>query len=211
MTHPACDDGNYPFKPLFDDKCFNTVDRRVVYMILFLSCYFLQDLMIALIIVKGKSSADQLMNVHHVVSFSSCIICLYAGYGTVYVGLLTSLMEYSSLPVNYRALMTPEELFGPVGMVNNILFLVLYTIFRVCLLPFTTWKLWMTINQVWTYISASRQFWLAFVSIEFLILTVLSYYWFFTILKMLAKFIGLIKKDKKGENLIPWRKIGEKK
>ena len=153
LLNPICQDGyREPFAPLKDDLCFNTVDKRAVYMILWLGAYMTSDGFTAMFVVKGNTQLDKLMNLHHFISASSCLGCLGVGYGYVYIGLLTTLMEYSTLPVNYRALFTYEEVVGTLGNVTNITFFVLYTIFRIILLPYVTYKIWITIGYIDPYI-----------------------------------------------------------
>jgi hypothetical protein len=150
------------------------------------------------------------MNIHHFVSSSATLSCLGVGYGYVYIGLLTTLMEYSTLPVNYRSLYTYEEVVGDIGNVTNLSFFGLYTIFRIILLPYVSYKIWQTVGFITPYIGPITKVFMWYGLILFLFLMILSYYWYIGILKVVAKSLGLIKRsgEKKADDLSPWRKIG---
>jgi len=106
-------------------------------------------------------------------------------------------------------MMTLTEINSPVGNANSYLFFVLYTIFRVILLPFIAWKHWKTVVSVWPYLNDTRKFSGTIGIIQLAALTIMSYYWYYGLLKVLGKMLGLIDKKSKEEDLMPWRKIGE--
>lgn len=167
----------------------------------------LGDLCVSLFVIKGKTTQDMLMNVHHFLSFSSCIICLGVGYGFVYAGMLTTLMEYSTIPVNYRTLMVYSEVVGPIGNFTDLLFFVLYTVFRIFLLPYITWKIYMCIGNMEPYLDTTTKFFMYTVYVEFILLTIMSYYWYIGLLKVIGKALGFIKRGSKAEdNQKPWLK-----
>jgi len=56
LYYPRCADGDRePFAPLKDDVCWNTVDKRVVYMILWMAAYFFSDGYTAAFVIRGKT------------------------------------------------------------------------------------------------------------------------------------------------------------
>ena len=56
LMYPRCQDGDRsPLAPLFDDVCFNTIDKRAVYMVLWLGGYMLSDFYTAAFVIKGKT------------------------------------------------------------------------------------------------------------------------------------------------------------
>jgi hypothetical protein len=56
LLFPRCQDGDRePFAPLMDVLCFNTVDKRAVYMILWLGAYMVSDGYTGIFVIKGKT------------------------------------------------------------------------------------------------------------------------------------------------------------
>ena len=56
LLFPRCQDGyREPFAPITDVLCFNTVDKRAVYMILWLGAYMVSDGYTGMFVIKGKT------------------------------------------------------------------------------------------------------------------------------------------------------------
>ena len=98
MIYPACDDP-YPFKAIKDDLCLLQVDKKHVYCILITLSYFIYDFIISIFVSEFN---DREFLAHHFMGLSATVCCLVPGWGTICVGQLTIMMEYSTPYVNYR-------------------------------------------------------------------------------------------------------------
>jgi len=144
--------------------------------------------------VEVDSFEEKLAVLHHVVGFSGSIACLYGGYGLISLGQLVSLMEISTLALNYRVMMVKEELSTGLGLINNIVFFLLFTVFRVFMLPFLVFKIYVSYGYAWEMLTASRKVCFAYAGLQLIILLLLNYYWYYGVLKMVARTLGFCKR-----------------
>ena len=49
------------------------------------------------------------MRMHHIMAFTLVALALSLGSGAVAIGQMTIILEFSTLPINYRSLMHKEE------------------------------------------------------------------------------------------------------
>jgi len=162
--------------------------------------YFFADFYTSLFMIKTKELEEKrlsglIMILHHVLGLTLCSACLLGGYGFVTTGQLVTMLEYSTVCINYRYMMSLQEHVSVLGIINIISFINLFVIFRVMLLPFASWKLYMVYTNTWTYLSPLRRGCFYFGMTQFALLIVMNYYWFFLILQKIAQIAGLIKKE----------------
>ena len=67
------------------------------------------DFLVAFFIVKGDSTMEKAMNLHHIMGFGSCFVSIFGGFGLPTIGQLTIMTEFSTLPLNYRSFLTKDE------------------------------------------------------------------------------------------------------
>lgn len=127
------------------------------------------------------------MDVHHIIGFTISILSVFGGYGCITTGQLVTMLEFSTVSINYRSLMIKEELTTVLGILNIMSFIILFTVFRVILLPYTAFKIIMVIEHTWIYLTPFRKLCYIICCILFTILFLINYYWYFLILRMVGK------------------------
>ena len=91
-------------------------------------------------------------------------------------------------------MLNKQEIKGIRGHLVNALFIILFTVFRVILLPFLIYKIYLTGNEQWEKFSTLQTIcylYFAFISV---LIVLMNYYWYYKVLVILAKMIGCIKK-----------------
>jgi hypothetical protein len=129
---------------------------------------------------------------HHVLGVSGCLIGDYAGYGLTSIGALSLMMEMSTIFMNYRSMLSPDNVGKTVTNLNQIVFFLAFTIFRVFLLPYCMYRFYFNVLYSWNYISFSRQCASIWSLFSFFLMTALSFYWYKLIVKGLLKLLGCI-------------------
>lgn len=177
---------------LYEPECFDHVDKRMIYTNIICGVAVLYDLCICVFFVGIENQEEFLALVHHIVAFSGCFATIYTGFGMVSMGQLIVLTEVSSIVLNCRFLLVKEEFGKPIGMFINMMFLLTYIVFRVILLPFVCFKMYDVYLKGWDLMSASRQCTLMYAAAQLALLTVLNYFWFYKVLMMAGRSMGLV-------------------
>lgn len=89
---------------------------------------------------------------------------------------------------------TKEQLSEFLPMVNQVIFFVFYTLFRVCLFPYGTYKMFMNIYYAWNKTSNVALGMYIFMLAEYIAMFGLNLYWYKLILKGLFIALGITKK-----------------
>mmetsp|Transcript_13348 Transcript_13348/g.22693 ORF Transcript_13348/g.22693 Transcript_13348/m.22693 type:complete len:106 (+) Transcript_13348:517-834(+) len=76
------------------------------------------------------------MLVHHIIGITGIVAALACGYGQVANIILTTAVEFSTVPLNYRSSYDKSEFGDFIPSVLQIIFFILFTVFRMILLPF---------------------------------------------------------------------------
>ncbi len=95
-------------------------------------------------------------------------------------------------------------------MVNQILFFIFYTIFRVCLFPYGTYKMFMNIYYAWDKTSNAALGMYLFMLTEYIGMYGLNLYWYKLILNGLFIALGITKKKSKSAKVSEDPKNGPK-
>ena len=74
------------------------------------------------------------MIVHHVLVISSAVMALFAGYSMPMECQLAMLAEGSNIFLNHRTILGKKNTSN-LALINNVLFFVSYTVFRILYLP----------------------------------------------------------------------------
>ena len=128
---------------------------------------------------------------------------LSCGFGAPGIGNLTLCCEISTIFLNYRSMFTKDQLSEFLPMVNQVIFFIFYTIFRVCLFPYGTYKMLMNMYYAWNKTSNVALGMYIFMLTEYIAMFGLNLYWYKLILKGLFIALGIPKKKSKAA------KIGE--
>lgn len=78
---------------------------------------------------------------HHVIGTTGLFVGVMAGYGAAGIANLSVLTEISTIFLNYRSMFSKNELNNLIPMVNQVLFFITYTIFRMFLFPYGTYMM----------------------------------------------------------------------
>ena len=78
-------------------------------------------------------------------------------------------------------------------MMNQIIFFFAYTIFRICLFPYGTYKMFLKIYYAWSKTTNIAIGMYIFMLTEYIIMFGLNLYWYKLILKGLFKALGITK------------------
>ena len=130
------------------------------------------------------------------------LLCgIYTGYGVPSIALMSLICEISTIFINYRSMYTKEELNAPIPLVNQIFFLISYTIVRVMFFPILSAMLVITAYVTWDKLDPVRKVTATITVVTFWMMLALNFYWYSLILKGLKKLLianGVLKgKDKK--------------
>jgi len=134
---------------------------------------------------------------HHILAVSGCFIGVHAGYGQTGIGNLSLMMEMSTIFMNYRSMLHPEQFGNNIVNFNQIIFFVTFTIFRVILLPYCCYRFYFNMLYSYNHMSFSRQCATVMSLIQFFAMTLLSFYWYKLIVRGLLKLLGIIKSTPK--------------
>ena len=118
------------------------------------------------------------MAFHHIVTIVATGLGLYTGYGLSGIVNLLLMMEISTPPLNYRSLYDKKDFDKPIPTALQITFFVLFIVFRIIMLPFAYYKLWLMKPMIWDVLSNDRKmaYWAA--GTVFGSIFILNYYWF---------------------------------
>jgi hypothetical protein len=81
-------------------------------------------------------------------------------------------------------------------MVNQVIFFFAYTIFRICLFPYGTYKMFLNIYYAWSKTTNVALGMYIFMLTEYIVMFGLNLFWYRLILKGLFVALGITKKNK---------------
>ena len=116
------------------------------------------------------------------------MMSLFAGYGFPSVSNASLLCEISSISLNYKDVFKDAR-DTPLGIANQLTFLVTFTIFRVFLFPLLVYYCLLNSHATIHYVSFIRQFCGIMTCVMSMLVTLLQFYWYRLILKGLVRLI----------------------
>ena len=107
------------------------------------------------------------------------MIGVCCGYGAAGIGNLTLICEISSIFLNYRSLLfSKDSAEGFIPLLNRFLFFLTYSIFRMGLLPYGTFKMFKNIYYVWDRMSTVACCFYIFMLSEYIMIFILNIFWY---------------------------------
>jgi hypothetical protein len=100
------------------------------------AAYLTADFYIQYFLVQSQDEMAKQMYWHHFFGINSIILAYFGGYGLVGITPLMLLVEVSTVFLNYRALYDKSEFGQAIPQGLMILFFMMFTIFRMILMPF---------------------------------------------------------------------------
>ena len=162
----------------------------MVYCVVMMCAYYLFNWVIAVFWIRGSTANEALMQIHHVLAFVGLVCALFAGCGFVVIAQILALMEFSSIFMNFRTLMMQHELSSKLNIANTLIFFLLFTVFRVALLPVVGSKIPSALRHHNYEIGAIQGLCMFIATVIFGFLFLVNYYWYFLIIKTMAKMLG---------------------
>uniref|UniRef100_A0A7S3CLY2 TLC domain-containing protein n=1 Tax=Strombidium rassoulzadegani TaxID=1082188 RepID=A0A7S3CLY2_9SPIT len=206
LLAPQCDLST-PFKFSYDEVCFFTVDTNGVRNIMFTCGYLTYDFFVLNIFHNLTDKTTRQMVWHHVVAVSGLFAAVYVGFSMSNIGNMALTCEVSTIFLNYRSMYKKEELNLPVPLVNQIIFFITFTIFRVINFPLVVLYQAYSVYMLFGKVDSLQKICLLLQFAQFIWMTWLNFHWYSLILKGLKKLLqanGLLAadppKDKKTED-----------
>jgi len=104
---------------------------------------------------------------------------LSCGFGAPGIGNLTLICEISSIFLNYRTLLfSRDDAEGYIPLLNRFLFFLTYTIFRMCIFPYGTYKMFVNIYYAWDLMSLTARAMYIFMLSEYILMFLLNIFWY---------------------------------
>lgn len=140
------------------------------------------------ILIEKPSKLNQQTKIHHVIATTGYAISLYAGYGYAGLSNASLLCEYSSVFLNYKDMFKKHK-DTPLGQLNQLMFLIFYTIFRVIFFPMLFYRCFAVNMMTFHMVSWMRKFCMILSMIQAFLVVLLQFYWYNLILKGLKRML----------------------
>ena len=122
---------------------------------------------------------------------------MFSGYGVTHTNNAALLTEVSTLFLNYRSMYPKDRITETIPQINQLLFFITYTVFRVFFFPPATRMLISHTWYTWGRISTTRTVLAIITTLFFLAMWVLNMFWYMLVLKGLFRMLGITKPSKK--------------
>ena len=197
ILYPTCNP-SMALAQMRDELCYWTADEIAVRNLMITCGYLTYDFIILLNFYEFKDNFTQQMLKHHFMGASGLFATIYVGYSVAGLGNIALTCEVSTLFLNYRSMYSKEELGKPVPMVNQIIFFLTFTVFRVISYPviwfYDTYACIMLFSRL-----SNLQILALFVQwANFTWMLLLNFHWYGLILKGLKKMLQGKKVQTKG-------------
>ena len=137
---------------------------------------------------------------HHFFGINSIVLAYFGGYGLVGITPLMLLVEVSTVFLNYRALYDKSEFGQAIPQTLMILFFLMFTVFRMILMPFGIYHCLKSAIMTDAYNPLYRRAIGWFAIFQFTMLYLLNVYWYYLMIIRLAQMFGLIKRKGKEDD-----------
>lgn len=194
FTHSVCEN-SYAFIWFFDDTCFLTMDQRFVYCSLVSAAYLSHDLWHQKYVIGEKDKTANQTRAHHVVAIVAVFSAIMSGFSMPGIGCFILLVEISTVFLDLKLLLLKSEYDLCITKVIFISFLTSYFVFRIVLMPVALYLGVRMITLTFYQVGTLRKICMLFSFLQALLLTLLIYYWFGLILKIVLKLIGVIEEE----------------
>lgn len=169
-----------------------TTDRRHVMVAAITGGYLIYDGIILFCYVKSFDALGLQTLIHHFIGTSGLFIGVMAGWGTPSIGNMSVMSEISTIFLNYRSMFGKEQMQEVLPQINQVIFFITYTIFRMFLYPYGTYILIKIQYYGWPYTTQFKKNCLWVTIVEYLAMFALNVYWYKLIVVGLLKMIGIM-------------------
>ena len=120
---------------LCDEQCLLSYKPFVSHSIMFSLAYFIIEIVELKYYFKDTTKVGLQILVHHYLCIAVFVICLTGGYDLPAISQTVMLCEISNVFLNFRDSILGKDATGILPTVNNLLFFVTFTLFRVLYFP----------------------------------------------------------------------------
>lgn len=138
---------------------------------------------------KDKDGQEMQYWWHHVVTLTAMISSLIAGYGISNIGCITLLCEVSTIFLNFRSAFSKETQNSCLATINQVIFFVTYTVFRMALQPYLLYKAVEDVIMFWQFRNGARNFFAIMTVLASIAMFLLMTYWYYLILRGVYKML----------------------
>lgn len=177
------------------EECYMEVNKGYAYNLLITIGFMTVEYFRMVFLIEKGDKLIQQTKWHHIGAHVGFGMALLGGYGLPGIAQASLVCEYSSIFLNYKD-MFKRHRDTPLGMFNQIMFLITYTIFRICLFPVCVYRSFDVAFKLGPYVHWFRQLCMWICAFTSLAMTILNYMWYTLIIKGLIKMLqglGLIK------------------
>lgn len=187
LIYGACSTGE-PWGWMKSDVCMMEMNKGFVYCVMITLGFMAQEFCQMHFRIKNPTILIKQMKIHHVGAYIGYTCSLFAGYGYPSISAASLCSEYSSIFLNYKDMFRKYK-DTPLGIVNQIFFLVVYTAMRVVFFPFLTYRCFLAGYLVSDQVSMFRRICMTITNWQAVLMTLLQYFWFYLIMKNLVRFL----------------------
>ena len=92
------------------------------------------------ILIKNPTKLHKQTMLHHIMAVSGFSLSMVAGYGFVGLSNASLVCEFSSIFLNFKDMFTKDTRNSCIGQVNQFLFFLSFTVFRVIMFPILAYR-----------------------------------------------------------------------
>lgn len=148
-------------------------------------------------LIEKKTTLNKQMQLHHVMAIGGYSFALFAGYGLPGISNASLMCEFSSIFLCYKDMFTNETRNSPLGQLNQMMFFICFTVFRVCWFPVLVYRCFAVTCLAFHRVGNFRKFAMIFTVVQSALVYLLNLYWYKLILKGLKRLLeqrGVLKK-----------------
>lgn len=138
--------------------------------------------------IEKPTKAHLMTKYHHFMAIGGFMASIIAGYGFPGMSNASLMCEFSSISLNYIDMFKSKK-NTPAGRVNQVIFLINFTVFRIMLFPLIVYYCICNAQAEIEYVSFPRQFCMIMTCTLSILVTALQFFWYGIILRGLVKLL----------------------
>ena len=172
-----------------NDECFMEVNKGYMYILMISIGFMTTDLVVLKYLMKDTNVLNQQTIIHHYATIAGFSASFLAGYSFVGIGNASLLCEISGIFLDYKDMVPKEHRNHWLAQINQILFLITYTMFRMVPFPILAIKCLSSTIALWNVVGWFRSTMMIICTINAIFILVLNFYWYKLIMKGLKRML----------------------
>lgn len=164
-------------------------NKGYMYIIMMSIAFLTTDLIVLKYLMKDTNVLNQQTIVHHYVTIFGFSASFLAGYSFVGVSNASLLCEMSGIFLDYKDMVPKEYKNHWLAQINQILFLITYTMFRMIPFPILVIKCLSSTIALWNVVGWFRLSMMIICTINASLILLLNIYWYKLIMKGLKRLL----------------------